>query len=149
MDRSQLRDGFLRQLWRLNKLDVIAVLREFLEGETAALYYLCGRGASGATPSQMSDALDISRARAANILRALRKKGYVEMEVSPDDRRKMDVRCTEAGRRRFKEKYDMLLAGVDRYVELLGEDDIKEFTRLLQRAADCAVRLLPEGGAKN
>ena len=38
MDRAQLRDGFLHQLWRLNKLDVIAVLREFLEGETAALH---------------------------------------------------------------------------------------------------------------
>ena len=40
MEKAELRDGFLRQLWRLNKLDKIAVLREFLEAETAALYYL-------------------------------------------------------------------------------------------------------------
>ena len=148
MDKTQLRDGLMRELRRMTKLDIIAGLREFVEGEIAALY--CLTEAEGAlAPSQLSEELKVSRARTANILRSLRGKGFVEMDISAGDRRKMDVRCTEAGRRRFKEKYDMLLAGVDRYVELLGEDDIKEFTRLLQRAADCAVRLLPEGGAKN
>lgn len=138
MERAKLRDGFLRQLWRLNKLDVIAVLREFLEGETAALYYLCGAGAGGATPSQLSEALEVSRARAANILRALREKGYVEMDVSADDRRKMDVRCTAAGRRCFEQKYDFLLRCLDKYVDVLGEEDILALTRLLQKAADGA-----------
>ena len=128
MERAKLRDGFLRQLWRLNKLDVIAVLREFLEGETAALYYLCGAGAGGATPSQLSEALEVSRARAANILRALREKGYVEMDVSADDRRKMDVRCTAAGRRCFEQKYDFLLRCLDKYVDVLGEEDILALT---------------------
>ena len=147
MEKAELRDGFLRQLWRLNKLDFIAVLREFLEGETAALYYLCGAGAGGATPSQMSAALEISRARAANILRSLRKKGYVEMDVSPDDRRKMDIRCTPEGRRVFEKKYKNLLSCVDRYVDVLGEEDILELTDLLRRAADSDVRLF--GAGKN
>ena len=152
MEKAELRDGFLRQLWRLNKLDMIAVLREFLGGETAALYYLCGAGSAGATPSQLSEALEVSRARAANILRSLREKGYVEMDVSEDDRRKMDVRCTPAGKRCFQEKYDFLLGCIDKYVDVLGEEDILALTRLLQKAADSEVRLLPQdrnGGDRN
>lgn len=152
MDKAELRDSFLRQLWRLNKLDVIAVLREFLEGETAALYYLCGAGSAGATPSQLSEALEVSRARAANILRSLREKGYVEMDVAADDRRKMDVRCTPAGKRCFRKKYDFLLHCIDKYVDILGEEDILALTRLLQKAADSEARLLvrdQNGGAKN
>ena len=133
MERAKLRDGFLRQLWRLNKLDVIAVLREFLEGETAALYYLCGAGAGGATPSQLSEALEVSRARAANILRALREKGYVEMDVSADDRRKMDVRCTSAGRAFLEEKYTAVLRLFEAYVDALGEEDILQLTRILDK----------------
>ena len=31
MERAKLRDGFLRQLWRLNKLDVIADDKKLIE----------------------------------------------------------------------------------------------------------------------
>ena len=80
-------------------------------------------------------------------MRSLRKKGYVEMDVSPDDRRKMDIRCTPEGRRVFEKKYKNLLSCVDRYVDVLGEEDILELTDLLRRAADSDVRLF--GAGKN
>ena len=39
-DKTALRDGLIAELWRMNKMDIILHLREFVEGETAALWFL-------------------------------------------------------------------------------------------------------------
>ncbi len=143
MEKSELREALMQQLWRLNKLDLMVSLREFIEGELAALYYLSG--CEGAvTPSQISENLRVSRARAANILRALRRKKFVEMNIAADDRRKMDVCLTEQGRRYCEEKYDYIVRYFDLYVDVLGEKDIAELTRLLKKTADSEVLLRSE-----
>lgn len=144
MDKKELRDGLIRELWRMTKMDIIGHLQEFVEGETAALWYLNTCDYDRVTPSQISDNLQVSRARAANILRALREKGYVEMEIASDDRRKMDVMLTDSGRRALQEKYDFLLKYFDLYVEVLGEEDILDLTRLLKKTVDCNVLLDPK-----
>ena len=138
-DKTALRDGLIAELWRMNKMDIILHLREFVEGETAALWFL--RSCETATPSQISENLNVSRARAANILRSLRQKGFVEMEIASSDRRKMDVRLTDAGRRNLEEKYAFLVRYFDLYVDVLGGEDIAELTRLLRKTADCEALL--------
>lgn len=136
MDKTELRDGLMHELWRMNKIDLMLSLREFVEGETAALWYLRTNGADRVSPSQISENLHVSRARAANILRSLRSKGYVEMEIAPDDRRKMDVFFTPKGKKFLEEKYDFLLRYFDLFIDVLGEADILELTRLLKKVAD-------------
>lgn len=138
-DKTALRDGLIAELWRMNKMDIILHLREFVEGETAALWFL--RSCETATPSQISENLNVSRARAANILRSLRQKGFVEMEIASSDRRKMDVRLTDAGRRSLEEKYAFLVRYFDLYVDVLGGEDIAELTRLLRKTVDCEALL--------
>ena len=144
MDKREVRDGLIRELWRMTKMDIISHLQEFVEGETAALWYLNTCGYDRVTPSQISDNLQVSRARAANILRALRGKGYVEMEIASDDRRKMDVMLTDSGRLALQEKYNFLLKYFDLYVDVLGEEDILDLTRLLRKTVDCNVLLDPK-----
>ena len=138
-DKTALRDGLIAELWRMNKMDIILHLREFVEGETAALWFL--RSCETATPSQISENLNVSRARAANILRSLRQKGFVEMEIASSDRRKMDVRLTDAGRRSLEEKYALLFRYFDLDVDVLGGEDIAELTRLLRKTVDCEALL--------
>ena len=138
-DKTALRDGLIAELWRMNKMDIILHLREFVEGETAALWFL--RSCETATPSQISENLNVSRARAANILRSLRQKGFVEMEIASSDRRKMDVRLTDAGCRSLEEKYAFLVRYFDLYVDVLGGEDIAELTRLLRKTVDCEALL--------
>ncbi len=144
MDKIKVRDGLIRELWRMTKMDIIIHLREFVEGETAALWYLNTCGAERVTPSQISDNLQVSRARAANILRSLREKHYVEMEIAEGDRRKMDVMLTEAGKQSLQEKYSFLLKYFDLYVDVLGEDEILDLTRLLKKTVDCNLLLDPK-----
>ena len=62
MDKREVRDGLIRELWRMTKMDIISHLQEFVEGETAALWYLNTCGYDRVTPSQISDNLQVSRA---------------------------------------------------------------------------------------
>ena len=68
-----------------------------------------------------------------SILRSLRGKGFVEMDISAGDRRKMDVRCTPAGRAFLEEKYAAVLRLFEAYVDALGEEDILQLTRILDK----------------
>ena len=104
MDKTQLRDALMAQLWRMYKMDIMLYLREFLVGETALLEYICDKK-DAVTPSAISEDMRLSRARTANILRTLREKGYVEMEVDSADRRRMNVTATPAGENYLKGKH--------------------------------------------
>lgn len=141
MDKAALRDELMQQLWRMNKMDLMVNLREFLEGETAALNYLYSCGEQAVSPSQISENIGVSRARMANILRSLRAKGYIEMEIAEQDRRKMDVRMTREGGTFCREKYEYLVRYFDLYVDVLGEADIKELIRLIKKTADNEILL--------
>ena len=96
MDKKQLRDGLMAQLWRMYSMDIMLYLREFLVGETALLECIASSGRT-LTPGEISEKMHLSRARTANILRTLREKGFITMEVAGDDRRKMLVTMTAAG----------------------------------------------------
>ena len=122
MEDEKLRDALIQQLWRMNKMDIVTHLREFIEGELATLWFLNVSGDMTIIPSMISDNLRISRARTAIILRTLREKGYVTMDISEEDRRKMTVLLTESGKSYLDEKYDFLLAYFDKYIEVLGKD---------------------------
>ena len=51
---------------------------------------------------------------------------------------------TEQGRRYCEEKYDYIVRYFDLYVDVLGEKDIAELTRLLKKTADSEVLLRSE-----
>ena len=141
MEKKELRDALMQQLWRMNKMDLMVSLREFLEGESAALHYLHTCREERVSPSQLSENIGVSRARTANILRSLRTKGYIAMEISESDRRRMEVRITPVGEAFCREKYEFLVRYFDLYVDVLGEEDIAELTRLIKKTADNEVLL--------
>ena len=141
MQNDKLRDALIEQLWRMNKMDIISHLLEFIEGELATLWFLKMNAGQTVIPSMISDSLRISRARTAIILRTLREKGYVFMEISEEDRRKMTVVMTEDGERYLSEKYKFLLDYFDKFIEVLGAEKIRELTALLQLTADKEAEL--------
>lgn len=149
MKKEELRDALMHELWRMNKMDIIVHLMEFIEGETSALGCLMQKDGLRINPSQISEELHISRARTANILRALRQKGLIRMEIADDDRRKMYVELTEAGRAHYLKKMHYIMHYFDIYVDVIGEEDIAELIRLLKQTVDSedvlrAKELIPE-----
>lgn len=141
MDKTKLRGQFMEQLWRMYKLEIMYYLREFLVGETAALEYVVTQGGE-ITPTDISEELKVSRARAANILRSLRGKGYVDMRTDEADRRRVNVAATPAGLAALAEKHAFLESYFDMYIDYIGEENTEEMTRLLKLTADSAPALI-------
>ena len=64
------------------------------------------------------------------------------MQVAEDDRRKMYVTLTEAGKRHLAEKHAYLERYFDMYVDVLGEENISGLTALLKVTADSEDKLM-------
>lgn len=141
MEKTDLRNALMAQLWRMYRMDIMFYLREFLVGETALLECL-NAYLQPLTPSVISEEMHLSRARTANILRTVRGKGFIEMQVAEDDRRKMYVTLTEAGKRHLAEKHVYLERYFDMYVDVLGEENISGLTALLKVTADSEDKLM-------
>lgn len=141
MDKISLRDGLMEQLWRMYRMDIMVYLREFLFGETAALECL-SRHSGPSTPTTLAEEMKLSRPRTATILSTLRKKGYIEMSVDENDRRRMNVELTGAGLEHLKEKHTRVERYFDSCVEVLGDERITALTNLLRETADMESDLL-------
>ncbi len=149
MDKIELRNELVEQLWRMYKMDIMVYLREFLAGEMAALECL-GHHVEPTTPTMLSEELKLSRPRMANILSSLRRKGYISMDIDHEDRRRMNVDLTEEGRNYLQSKFEFLAKYLDKYVEVLGETKIVELTQILKDTADSENTLIEKfGGEKS
>jgi DNA-binding MarR family transcriptional regulator len=108
MDTERLRDELMDALAGMYEKKAIAALAEFLQGELRILVYLSQHRGDGVNPSQLSDRLHVSRSRITAALSALRRKGYVQMEISEADRRRMLVTITPAGAAHLRSKQEQV-----------------------------------------
>lgn len=131
MDICELRNSFTDSLRELYDMEVIASLMEFCQGEMRVLLYLHSNSGKDIYPSELSDALFVSRQRVTAILSSLRNKNYISMEIAKSDRRKMKVMLTECGVNYITEKQESAAIYIDTLIVTLGEKNITEFTRLL------------------
>ncbi len=58
------------------------------------------------TPARLADALGVSRPTLTGILQVLERDGWIRRRSDPDDRRKVRIRLSAAGRRRFPRTMD-------------------------------------------
>ncbi len=131
MEINELRNSFTDSLRELYDMEVIASLMEFCQGEIRVLLYLSSNSEQDIYPSELSDALFVSRQRITAILSSLRNKNYISMEIAKADRRKMKVMLTECGMLYITEKQESAIKYIDSLILSLGENNIIEFTRLL------------------
>jgi DNA-binding MarR family transcriptional regulator len=103
----------------------------FTKGERFALFYLMHRGGECVvTPSDIAKATHTSSARVAMILKSLEAKGYIERNTDPDDRRKVIVSVTKAGRDIITREQRELVKIIAAVFKRMGERDANEFIRL-------------------
>ncbi|ASR48025.1 MarR family winged helix-turn-helix transcriptional regulator [Paenibacillus kribbensis] len=126
--RGQLRES----VNRIYDMELFSSLTELVQGENHVLQYLVQHREDEINPSLLSDHLHVSRSRITAALTGLRKKGYVTMEMSEQDRRRMCVRLTPEGESLIKRKQERIEGYFEALVAGLGEDDVKEFIRLIE-----------------
>ena len=128
---NTLRDRFTDSLQKLYDTEVIAALMEFCQGEIRVLLYLYANRGKDIYPFELSDALFVSRQRITAVLSALRKKKYVSMVISEEDRRKMKVMLTGPGEQYIEGKQESAVANIDSLISALGGKNIAELTRII------------------
>lgn len=102
-------------------------------GEMPVLEYLAERE-EGAIPSRLAKGLGYTRPRMTRILDSLAAKGFVEREADTKDRRRVIVRITDSGRDHTESKRSHGVGELARNLSELGEHDVSELVRVLERA---------------
>lgn len=131
METAQLRGELISALADLYGLKAFSTLLEFVQGELRVLYCVAQNPDRAVTPSLLSDSLGLSRPRITAALAALRRKGFLAMEVLEADRRRMLVTLTPVGAAFLREKQADVMQYFDRLVKGLGAENVHGLSRLI------------------
>lgn len=110
-------------------------IRSMMHGEMFILDYL-ERKNQTAMPGELSNMMGGSSARTAIALRNLEQKGYIKRDIDKADRRKIIVSLTEEGRSLTLGEREEILRKMKAIVEELGENDVREFIRIVGRIVE-------------
>ena len=91
-------------------------------------------GADGLKASDLSNRMQVTPAAVTHLINDLEKAGCVERVKDPSDRRIVLLRPTEAGLKMMEVANIRFLETLKGLVEFLGEDDSREFIRLIALA---------------
>lgn len=136
---SNLRNDLVAALSRIYGMESIEAFAEFYQGELHVLQYLSLHSGPEVYPSTISDALFVTRARITTTLASLRKKGFVEMEICENDRRRIKVALTKTGDAFLKEKQSRVMLHFDKLIQILGEKNTRELIEIVHKCADASV----------
>lgn len=89
--------------------------------------------------------LELTPARTTNIINVLEKKGYVFRENDQADKRKVYISLSEDGKRHIADKYEEALYKYGVLFERLGEQDSREYFRILGRIHEITEAMTKEG----
>lgn len=138
MDKTRLISELMGSLQKMYDMERIAPLLEFCQGEMRVLLYLDSHRNQEmeVCPSDLSEALFVTKQRITTILASLRKKGYIVMEKSRADRRKRQIILSERGIQYVAEKRRFVEGYFDLLFQSLGEDLMLELNRLVALTAE-------------
>ena len=111
---------------------------EAMQGEAFVLHYVSRRGGN-VLPGEISQEMDVSSARIAAALNSLEKKGLIIREIDRSDRRQILVAITQKGKNAAEDHYRTVLGIAGQMLELLGEDDAKDYVRIMKKLAEVLI----------
>jgi DNA-binding MarR family transcriptional regulator len=135
MEKKELRDRLISTLGQLSYTEFFNCAAELFKGKSLVLGFLLTHADSEINPSCISTELKLSRARVTTTLTALRGMGYVAMEMSLNDRRRMLVKITRDGAAYIKKKISRMERCFDTLVQGLGEENAQELLSLIDYSA--------------
>lgn len=110
-------------------------ITELAHGELAVLRYLLTEK-DGANAKDFSRRFEINTSRVAAILKGLVKKGYIDRQSDPDDRRMIRIYITEAGRNYAEKKRETILTHCSAMLERLGEEETGQYVRIMKHISE-------------
>jgi len=126
-----IKDKLTINLYSIYDSDIFAPIMEFLQGETRVLLFMRMNKKKEIYPSDLSDALYVTRQRITSILSSLRKKGFVVTELSEKDHRRMQVFLTDQGKEYIAAKEKIAEELIDTLISRLGYENVRQLSKIL------------------
>ena len=135
MDYEVLAEKFLQSMFFVQKSGPQKKIAGSMRGETFVLNYIYLHGGN-VVPGEISDTMGISSARIAATLNSLEKKGFITRQIDTNDRRRVLVELTQAGKDTAEQHRQSAVEDTAKMLNLLGEHDAKEYVRITGRLAE-------------
>lgn len=135
MDYESLARDFMEVMHHMHGRNAQKRVNDSLHGENFVLSYI-SKHEGNVIPSDISNAMGATSARIAAALNSLEKKGLISRRIDAEDRRRILIDLTDAGREHVHEQNQMMISFVTNMLQYLGEDDAKEYIRIMKKLAD-------------
>lgn len=135
MDFEQMAHEYLETMFYMRKVNSHKEIHDSVHGENFVLFFISQNGGK-VIPSDISNEMGISSARVAAALNSLEKKGLIIRKIDAEDRRRILIDLTDSGREQVKSHYRMVMNMVKNMLQYLGENDAREFIRIMKRLAE-------------
>lgn len=135
MDFEQMAQEYLETMFYMRKVNSHKEIHDSVHGENFVLFFISQNGGK-VIPSDISNEMGISSARVAAALNSLEKKGLIIRKIDTEDRRRILIDLTDSGREQVNSHFRMVLNMVKNMLQYLGENDAREFIRIMKRLAE-------------
>lgn len=135
MDYTNLAREFMEIMNQMRKCNIHKPISDSMHGEIFVLLYI-SKHEYNVIPSEISNEVGISTARVAATLNSLEKKGMITRKIDVNDRRRILVEMTPSGREQIENHFKMIMKITTNMLSYLGENDAKEYVRILRRLAE-------------
>ncbi|MBQ4267601.1 MAG: MarR family transcriptional regulator [Clostridia bacterium] len=135
MDKDILAKSLLDAFDSINKQELFEKMKIVFKGENLMLAILMDMGGK-ATPGELIKYTECTAARLTAIAKSLENKGFVKRIQNSEDKRSTIIEMTSEGIARFMLLQKESIERIFNLIEMLGENDAKEFVRLIKRLSE-------------
>ena len=135
MNYNKLAEELISHMAQVRASKPQRLIDELIHGEAHLLIFLERQTCNHCNPGEISSHMHISTARVATVLNSLEKKNLITRQIDTNNRRQIIVEITEEGIKTAKTYQKELLQMASKTLELLGEDDAKEYVRITKKLA--------------
>jgi DNA-binding MarR family transcriptional regulator len=119
----------------INKQELFEKMKITFKGENLMLAILMKMGGK-ATPGELIQYTECTAARLTAIAKSLESKGFVKRIQNSEDKRSTIIEMTSEGISKFMLLQKEAIESILNLIEKLGENDAREFVRLVQRLSE-------------
>ena len=119
----------------INKQELFEKMKITFKGENLMLAILMKMGGK-ATPGELIQYTECTAARLTAIAKSLESKGFVKRIQNSEDKRSTIIEMTSEGISKFMLLQKEAIESIFNLFEKLGENDAREFVRLVQRLSE-------------
>lgn len=145
MMNENLKEQYMRAIIRFRKVGIILPYTSDLNiTELVVMRGLeenCPYSDSNISISEVQSGLHVTKSAISQMMNSLEKKGYIERKIDTEDRRKIVVTLTQAGKDILIETKESANHNLNKIISNLGDENTKQFIDLLNQVSDISEKL--------